>query len=644
MATSLSSLEKAWRGAQRWAQASKFDPLPIRRELAGYNREKFAADLKASLTLSLITLPMSMAIALMLGLPVSAGIIGAAAGAIIGPIFGTSRFVAPGPTNGTAAIVLSAFATLGPLTAAQKMSLVPPLLLLSGLILIGASLLGVATFAGFISRTVVTAYVTCAAERIITNQLPLILGVDVGIENQTFKQVATALWRQLGHISPASVLVSLGTWFTIVTLNRRRPGWPNPFIALILISCATSVVCRFLPDHLPVIRDIVPDLCRVQFLDGVVFTSESFKPASGFSLDVFGKLVSPAMALAFLCVVEATSIGRSLAAKSGERINANEVLFGMGMAKVVSGLFGGAPVSGSLTRSAASISAGAKTVMCGLLSGATIVIIGLTLGSLMKYVPQAALGAVVCHAALALFSPAAVRTCLTATRADKAVYLLTFGIGLIAPLDTAIYFGVGLSIVLFLRKAAAPEIVEYAYNDQGHLAEVRGGDAGLKRDPEVSIVHVEGNLFFGAADIFTEQTRRVSENPDLRILILKFRNAHNLDATGVMLLEELHNSMKERGNHLIICELRGEILQVLRHARMVDKLGRDHLFLDTPSNPPLSAAKALKMAKKFLGGATARVSVYAKHMTPATAKAEAKASVALLPNRYEDKPNYFGEI
>ena len=141
------SFHKAWRNTREWARASKFDPLPIRRELRGYTREKFTADLRASLSLAMITLPMSMAIALMLGLPVSAGIIGAAAGAIIGPIFGTSRFVAPGPTNGSAALVLSAFATLPHLTAADKVALVPPLLIMSGIILVGASLLNVATFA-----------------------------------------------------------------------------------------------------------------------------------------------------------------------------------------------------------------------------------------------------------------------------------------------------------------------------------------------------------------------------------------------------------------------------------------------------------------------------------------------------------------
>lgn len=617
------------------ARAAKFDPLPIRRELAGYDRTKFAADLKAALTLTLITLPMCMAIALMLGLPVSAGLIGAAAGAIIGPVFGTSRFVAPGPTNGTAAIVLSAFATLGAIPMAQKVALVPALLVLSGIILIAASLLGVATFAGFISRTVVTAYVTCAAERIITNQLPLILGARIGPENQTFKQVVTALWGHAREISPAPILVCCATWLTILVLSRKRPGWPNQFIAIVIVSAVTSLLCAHG-------ADLVPGLAEVRFLDSVAFSGEAFKGAEGLGMEEFGKIVSPAMALAFLSMVEATSIGRSLAAKAGERINANEVLFGMGMAKTVSGFFGGAPVSGSLTRSAAAISAGAKTVMCGILSGVMILTVGLSFGGLMHHVPKAALGAVVCHAALALFSPAAVRMSLTATRADKAVYLLTFIVGLIAPLDTAIYLGVGLSVILFLRKAAAPEIVEYAYNEKGYLAEVRGDQ--VRRDPEVSIVHVEGNLFFGAADIFTEQMRRVAQNPNLRVLILKFRNAHNLDATGVMLLEELNRSMREKGNHLIICELRGEIVRVMRRAGLVAVIGRDRLFVDTPVNPPLSAARALRTARRLLGGANARVSVYAKPTPPVSPRAEARKSAALLSNRYEEKPTFYGEL
>ena len=611
-----------------------FELTPIRREIAGYTREKLIADLSASVSLALLTLPMSMAIALMIGMPVTAGILGGAVAAVVGPIFGCSRFVAPGPTNGTAALLLSAFLGLSVADTADRTALVVSMVLLTGVILIAAAFLRVANFTGFISRTVVTAYVTCAAERIITNQLPLLLGIDIGNASQSFVSVIRELARNVSGISPACVTVAAATWLVQSALNRWRPRWPNLFITLVLVSAGASAMMAFLP---------TAGLRQSDFLSGanLGFGEWHFSSAS---IEQLGHLVSPAMAMAFLCILEATSIGRSLAARQGERINGHEILFGMGLANLASSLVGGLPVSGSLTRSAAAVSSGARTALSGVFSGLIIAAAGLALGPCFVLIPKAALGALVCRAALSLFSPADVRTCLSATGEDKAVYLLTFAVGLVAPLDTAIYFGVGLSIVLFLRRAAAPEIVEYAYNDQGHLAEIRGEPSGPKKNPEVSIVHVEGNLFFGAADLFTEQTRRVAENPDLRVLILKFRNAHNLDATGLMLLTELHDTMAKNGRHLLICELRGEILRVIRDARALATLGRENLFIDTPSNPPLSAARALRKARQLLGGATARVSVYAKPTQVPPAREETRASVDMLPKLYQDKPDFYGEI
>lgn len=628
-------LHKSARDGLHGTARLPFDPMPIRRELRHYDKATFRSDLSAAFNLALLTLPMSMAIALMIGMPVTAGILGGAVAAIVGPIFGCSRFVAPGPTNGTAALMLSAFLGLSAAGAGDHTALVIPMVMLTGIILIAAAFLRVANFTGFISRTVVTAYVTCAAERIITNQLPLLLGVDIGADGQSFVSVMGALAHKLTDIAPACVAIALATWLVQSLLNRYRPGWPNLFITLVLISLAVAAAKAYAPEWLGMQRVACLRAAHLGFGDW------NF---GGIPADQFGKLISPAMAMAFLCMLEASSIGRSLAAQQGERINGHEVLFGMGMANVASSVCGGLPVSGSLTRSAASIAAGARTAFSGVISGVLIAVIGLTLGPWLTCVPTAALGAVVCRTALALFSPADVRTCLSATGADKAVYLLTFLVGLVAPLDTAIYFGVGLSIVLFLRRAAAPEIVEYAFNDQGHLAEVRGDGSGVRRDPEVSIVHVEGNLFFGAADLFTEQTRRVAENPDLRVLVLKFRNAHHLDATGLMLLTELHASMAKRGRHLLICELRGEIIRVMRDAGVIEKLGRENLFVDTPANPPLSAARALRRAKRHLGGANARVSVYAKPAAVSPAQAETRASVDILPGLYQDKPDFYGEL
>src|SRR5690606_16873699 len=111
-------------------------------------------------------------------------------------------------------------------------------------------------------------------------------------------------------------------------------------------------------------------------------------------------------------------------------------------------------------------------------------------------------------------------------------------------LDFAIYAGTVCSIALFLRKVASPEIVEYAFDESGQLARLAG--SGHRADPEVSIVHVEGEIFFGAAELFHDQMRRVSDDPNLKVVVMKLRNAHNLDATSCMALEELIRYMAER--------------------------------------------------------------------------------------------------
>ncbi|MGB0257266.1 MAG: sodium-independent anion transporter, partial [Coraliomargarita sp.] len=146
------------------------------------------------------------------------------------------------------------------------------------------------------------------------------------------------------------------------------------------------------------------------------------------------------------------------------------------------------------------------------------------------------------------------------------------------------------------------------FNDSGELAQMAKPE---QRDvPEVSIVHVEGELFFGAADLFQNQMRRICEDPNLKIVVLKMRNAHNMDATGVMALEELVRYMNEKGRYLILSEVKSDMVQVLQNGGLYDYIEERNIFRDDPQNPTMSTAKALKRAKEHLGDAVANVSIY----------------------------------
>ena len=173
----------------------------------------------------------------------------------------------------------------------------------------------------------------------------------------------------------------------------------------------------------------------------------------------------------------------------------------------------------------------------------------------------------------------------------------------------AIYLGVGTSIVLFMRQAAMPQMVEYAFDARGQLTEL--GSAQARTDPEVSIVHVEGNLFFGAAELFHDQMRRVCEDPNLRVIVLKLRNAHHLDATSVAALEELVRYAEGTNCTLLVSEVRPDTMRVFERAGLFGVLKKDRIFADVAENPTSSTAAAIRAAREIIGSESARVSIYA---------------------------------
>jgi SulP family sulfate permease len=156
-------------------------------------------------------------------------------------------------------------------------------------------------------------------------------------------------------------------------------------------------------------------------------------------------------------------------------------------------------------------------------------------------------------------------------------------------------------------------MVEYGYNDEGELAEL--SPKTRRPEPEVSIVHVEGEQFFAAADLFYEQIRRVGEDPNLRVLILKLLNAHHMDATSVMALEELLDYLKEKNCHVLLCEVRRDVLRILKNAGVLSRMNRKNIFPHTQSNPTLSTAKAIRRAKFLTTGERAKVTIFAEQIS-----------------------------
>ena len=571
------------------------DFFPLRKSLSGYQNDfkgHLVGDTRAGFNVALLAFPPGMAYALIAGLPIQYGIYGSAIAAMVAPIFAKSHYITLGPTNATSVMLLSAFASLG-IAGTQMLSLVPLLILMVGLFVVVGAYFKVANFVQYISRSVITGYITAAALLIIANQIPKALGLSLPRKGATFYDSITLIASSIETVHWITVGISLVTVVLYVWLDRFFKALPNVAICLVTLSLLAALT--------------VGHDTGVAFLSGINAADWSFQ-APALSLANIQLLASPALAIALLCILEGISIGKSLAAKTGARLNANQAMFSIGMANISCAFFSGMPASGSLTRSSLSATSGGRSVLASYISGAIVFIGAFVLGPYTRFIPQSTLAVLVIAIGISLLNKHAIRIVTRSTKSDAVVFVSTFISGLLMPLDMAIYIGVGISIILFLKKVARPEMIEYAFNQEGYLAEVETPEQ--RSTPEVSIVHVEGELFFGAADLFRDQMRRICEDPNLKIVVLKMRNAHNMDATAVMALEELLLYMAEKKRYLILSEVKTDLIRVLKNSGIYDTIEARNIFTDEPSNPTLSTAKALKRAKIHLGNTVANVSIY----------------------------------
>jgi SulP family sulfate permease len=334
-------------------------------------------------------------------------------------------------------------------------------------------------------------------------------------------------------------------------------------------------------------------------------------------------LLGVAFAIAFLASLENTLMAKALASRSGDHSDVNQDMFSVGIANIASAFAGGMPASGSLTRSLLNFESGARTRFASFFSGVYSLGFAVLIASsvrwgvpLIDYVPKAALAALVIALSLSLFNVRSIRICLNSTGDDAMVLITTFVATMLAPLHVAIFIGVALSISLFLRKASRPYLVEYEFSDEGELREM--GEKRQRPIPAISIVHVEGDLFFGAAELFRTQIQRTVSDPAIQVIILRLKNARHLDATSVMALEDLIRFMRGKGLHLIISGAPREVYRVLKKSGVLvtlqegcdRKAGESNLFITNPRNPNLSTRGALKRAQQLLGTDKADIRIF----------------------------------
>lgn len=598
------ALRDLYREAKSLLLDNSLDPMPMRDDLERYSSRRFRADLRAGINVALLAFPQGMAYSVIAGLPIYYGITCSAVATIVAPLLMGSRHTVVGPTNATAFMIFSFFASY-PSLLAMQVELMPLLVFLVGLILVVGAYLRLADLIQYISRSVVVGYITGAAVLIIANQFRHILGIDFAasaeheaVSPRSFFSVVYETVVRLPEMEWQPFAMAGATFVLYEALRRKLRGWPVFALALIIMSGAAAMLARYAGWDLSAYpsfeaRDLLPDISAF---------------AKSETLSRIPQIFGIAFAVAFLASLENSVMSKTIASMTGDRARLNQDMLGLGVANLCCSVLSGMPASGSPTRSALNFASGATSRLSSMISGLLCVAGALTLAPAIKFVPKSCLAALVVCIAASLINRRNIRICLRATRSDALTLMASFAATLLMPLHVAIFFGVAISIALYLRKASRPQLVEYEFNNEGQLTEAE--KASERRIPSISIVHVEGELFFGAAELFRTQIQRTCNDPRLRVIILRMRNARHLDATSVMALEELIRFLRSKERHLIVSGVTKDVYRVLKNSDLIDVLGRDNIFVYSPANPNIATRNALKRAQELLGTKEAEVKIY----------------------------------
>ena len=567
--------------------------FPFAGVLRGMDGPTFRADLVAGLNVALLAFPMSMAFAMKAGLPIWCGLVGCGVAAAVAPLFSGSANLSAGPTNASAALLLGSFATLGAITPELRASALPTLVLMTGVFLLLASWLRLSGFADFVPRTVISAYIAAAALRVIALQLPTALGMPGDHAADSLPEVlwyAARMGRALINPELGLALITAVAYF----LLRPRYGAGKAILGAVMVATFGAILAQNVAHAQGSRTDLVGYV-------GQAAQAASALHLPDFSSRTLSTLFSPALALAVLVVIEGTANARASALKTGRPSDLHQEVYGLGMANLVCAFTGGMAASGSISRSALNVASGARTALASLLCGVFILGALFLARPVVAVVPLSTLAILVILAEIELANLSAVKLILKSGAQDRTVFLATFATALLAPLDVAIFLGTAVAVAFYLRQTSTPEVVEYDFSESGEILERPKGQASTG----ISILHVEGSLHFGATQAFHEHLRRASSDPNLKVLVLKFREALHLDANGVLLLRDLADTLKSDGRHLILCEAKADTMRIIVNAGLDRAVGPENVFPFDETKPNLALAQAVRRARELAGGGQA---------------------------------------
>jgi SulP family sulfate permease len=497
-----------------------------------YGLADLKADAIAGLTVAIVALPLSMAIAIASGVTPDRGLYTSIIGGFIVAALGGSRFQIAGPAG--------AFIVLVSATVAQH-GLDGLLLatMMSGLMLLLVGFLRLGTFIKYIPYPVTVGFTSGIAVIIFASQLKELLGLALDREPGPIVSKLLAIGQALPTANHTVVGLAALTIAVIVAIRRFRPHWPA-FIIAVAIAAGASVLLDLRVDTIGTRFGGIPHALPMPEL-----------PALSWSkvIDVFPS----ALSFALLGCIESLLSAVVADSMSGRRHRSNCELVAQGAANVVAPLFGGFCVTGNIARTATNVRSGARSPISGMLHSVFLLLFMLVAAPLASYIPLAALAGVLAVVAWNMVEKHEFVTLLRASWGDALVLLATFLLVVFRDLTEGILVGFMIGVLLFLHRMAQTVEVEN-FLPAPDQADTQGGrttyDPGLASDRDIVICRISGAFFFGAAAGVSAALDRTGEQP--KGYVLDISSVPFLDSTGAATIEGFVRKANRRGARVVV--------------------------------------------------------------------------------------------
>jgi SulP family sulfate permease len=521
--------------------------------LKGYSARVFAADLAAGITVGLVALPLAMAFAIASGVTPQAGIYCAVVTGFIISLFGGSKMQIGGPTGAFVVVVAGILAKHG----IHGLFLCT---MMAGVILVIMGVTGLGKAVQFIPRPVVMGFTNGIAVLIASTQIRDFFGLRLEHNPGEFFARMRELVAHAGTISlPATALAVVSLAIILITprLSKRIPGYIVALVAgtvgaALLHLQIETIGSRFggIPSGLPQIQ--IPEFHTALILP----------------------LISSAVTIAMLGAIESLMSAVVADKMTGDKHNPNVELVAQGIANIVSPIFGGLPATGAIARTATNIRSGARTPVAGIIHAITLLAVLLFAAPLARFIPMAVLAAILFVVSYNMGQWAETLRLLRVTKSAVAVWLVTFGLTVMADLTTAVEFGMILAALTFIRSVAettsvSPVTKDYILTGRPHVLHD-------KHIPDyVEIFTVQGALLFGAAQKLEVILHRLETLPP--VVILRLRGMSAIDSTGLGAIEDLARRLHDSGRYFLLCGAKEHPARLIHQSDFVRQIGTENI-------------------------------------------------------------------